>query len=105
MAVMIESSHPVTVRDTRHRTRATSKDLCRALGPMVQNEELTRRQCEFRVAPSGIVGELDLIRAVQYFHHSAHLTPYKTALWQISKQCNNIQLTWSGMHKDDPYIT
>jgi hypothetical protein len=72
---------------------------------MVQNEELTRRQCEFRVSPSGIGGEFDLIRAIQYFHHSAHLTAYKTVLWQISKQRNNIQLTWLGMHKDGPYIT
>lgn len=72
---------------------------------MVQNEELTLRQCEFRICLSRIVGEFDLVRSIQYLYHSAHLTSHKTMVRQVGKQCYDIKLTWLGVHTDLPYIT
>lgn len=58
---------------------------------MTQHQQLVRRQREFSVGLPFVVGELNLIGAVQAFHNGTDLPAHQTMRRNIREESNDIE--------------
>ena len=69
-----------------------------ALRSVTEHQKLIRCQREFRVRLPFVVGEFDLIGAIQEFHDGADLPAHKTMRRHIREERHDIEQVWSGVH-------
>ena len=64
----------------------------------MQNQELVGPEGELGVRPALVIGELDLVGAIQKLHNCPDLSAQKPLVWDIFEQRDDVEQPWSGVH-------
>jgi hypothetical protein len=90
-------------RDLLSESGRSGKLRC-ALRPVVKDQKLVGLKCQLRVRLALVIGELNLIGAVQEFHDGADLAAQKAAFGDVCEERDDIQQLWCGVHCLSPLV-